>query len=82
MQYYMSLFNEQLPIESQYVATIPDNMNAEAVLGTVQNLKDASAWLGYTYLYVRMLCNPAVRASACLGNHLPLLPPAVQPCFD
>jgi pre-mRNA-splicing helicase BRR2 len=24
----------------------------------VQNLKDAAAWLGYTYLYVRMLRNP------------------------
>lgn len=50
----------QLPIESQYVATIPDNLNAEIVLGTVQNLKDAAAWLEYTYLYVRMLCNPAL----------------------
>ncbi len=50
----------QLPIESQYIATIPDNLNAEIVLGTVQNLKDAAAWLEYTYLYVRMLCNPAL----------------------
>jgi len=24
----------------------------------LQNLKDAAAWLGYTYLYVRMLRNP------------------------
>jgi hypothetical protein len=60
LQFYLSLFNEQLPIESQYVATIPDNLNAEIVLGTVQNLKDAASWLGYTYLYVRMLCNPSV----------------------
>ena len=30
-------------------------------LGTVQSLQDAAAWLGYTYLYVRMLCNPQVR---------------------
>ena len=29
-------------------------------LGTVQSLQDAAAWLGYTYLYVRMLCNPQV----------------------
>lgn len=60
LQFYLSLFNMQLPIESQYVATIPDNLNAEIVLGTVQNLKDAAAWLEYTYLYVRMLCNPAL----------------------
>ncbi|KAK9818381.1 hypothetical protein WJX72_011703 [[Myrmecia] bisecta] len=58
LQFYLSLFNMQLPIESQYVATIADNLNAEIVLGTVQNLKDAATWLGYTYLYVRMLRKP------------------------
>jgi len=36
LQFYLSLFNVQLPIESQFVATIPDNLNAEIVLGTVQ----------------------------------------------
>jgi pre-mRNA-splicing helicase BRR2 len=61
LQFYLSLFNAQLPIESQYVGTIPDNLNAEIVLGTVQNLHDAATWLGYTYLYVRMLCDPQVR---------------------
>ncbi len=60
LQFYLSLFNAQLPIESQYVATIADNLNAEIVLGTVQNLQDAAQWLGYTYLYVRMLCDPVV----------------------
>ena len=64
LQFYLSLFNQQLPIESQYVATIADNLNAEIVLGTVQTLQDAAAWLGYTYLYVRMLCNPQVHALA------------------
>lgn len=58
LQFYLSLFNMQLPIESQYVQTVPDNLNAEIVLGTVQNIRDAASWLGYTYLYVRMLCNP------------------------
>ncbi|KAF6257784.1 RNA helicase, activating signal cointegrator 1 [Scenedesmus sp. NREL 46B-D3] len=60
LQFYLSLFNVQLPIESQYIATIADNLNAEVVLGTVQNLKDAATWLGYTYLYVRMLRSPAL----------------------
>lgn len=50
----------QLPIESQYVATIADNLNAEIVLGTVSTLTEAAAWLGYTYLYIRMLENPNV----------------------
>lgn len=40
------------------MSTIPDHLNAEIVLGTVQNLKDAMEWLGYTYLYVRMMKNP------------------------
>jgi pre-mRNA-splicing helicase BRR2 len=28
------------------------------VLGSVNNLKEGVSWLGYTYLYVRMLRNP------------------------
>ncbi len=48
LQFYLSLFNMQLPIESQYVQTVPDNLNAEIVLGTVQNINDAASWLGYT----------------------------------
>lgn len=58
LQFYLSLFNQQLPIESQYVRTIPDNLNAEVVLGTVQTLQDAAEWLKYTYLNIRMLRNP------------------------
>ena len=64
LQFYLSLFNAQLPIESQYVNTIADNLNAEIVLGSVQDLQDAAAWLGYTYLYVRMLCDPEVSLCA------------------
>jgi pre-mRNA-splicing helicase BRR2 len=58
LQYYLSLLNQQLPIESQYIAKLADNLNAEVVLGTVQNAREAVNWLGYTYLYVRMLRNP------------------------
>jgi len=60
LQYYLSLLNQQLPIESQYVGKLADNLNAEIVLGTVQNAHDAVNWLGYTYLYVRMLRNPTL----------------------
>lgn len=55
LQYYLSLLNQQLPIESQLITKLSDMMNAEAVLGTIQNVCDACDWLGYTYLYVRML---------------------------
>ncbi len=60
LQYYLSLMNRQLPVESQYVKKLTDNLNAEIVLGTVQSLREAVHWLGYTYLYVRMLRNPAL----------------------
>ncbi|EFC50388.1 U5 snRNP-specific spliceosomal protein [Naegleria gruberi] len=58
LQYYLALLNQQLPIESQFIKSLPDNLNAEVVLGTVQNIDEAINWLGYTYLYVRMLRNP------------------------
>ncbi len=35
-----------------------DHLNAEIVLGNIQNAKDAVTWLGYTYLYIRMLRAP------------------------
>ena len=60
LQFYLSLLNQQLPIESQFVSKLADNLNAEIVLGTVQNAREATRWLGYTYLYIRMLRNPGL----------------------
>eukprot|EP00850_Spirogloea_muscicola_P009705 SM000055S18239 [mRNA] locus=s55:210526:220744:+ [translate_table: standard] len=60
LQFYLSLMNQQLPIESQYIAKLADNLNAEIVLGTVQDAKEACRWLAYTYLFVRMLQNPTL----------------------
>jgi len=60
LQYYLSLMNQQLPVESQMVSKLADNLNAEIVQGSVQNVAEAVEWLGYTYLYVRMLRNPAL----------------------
>ncbi|EIW74460.1 Sec63-domain-containing protein [Coniophora puteana RWD-64-598 SS2] len=60
LQYYLSLMNQQLPIESQFVSKLADNLNAEVVLGTVRNRDEAVQWLGYTYLYVRMLREPGL----------------------
>uniref|UniRef100_A0A674AU56 U5 small nuclear ribonucleoprotein 200 kDa helicase n=1 Tax=Salmo trutta TaxID=8032 RepID=A0A674AU56_SALTR len=52
LQYYLSLLNQQLPIESQMVSKLPDMLNAEITC--------CVNWLGYTYLYVRMLRNPTL----------------------
>ena len=60
LQYYLSLLNQQLPIESQFIKKLADNLNAEIVLGTIRNAKEAVHWLGYTYLYIRMLRNPTL----------------------
>ncbi|XP_049856999.1 putative U5 small nuclear ribonucleoprotein 200 kDa helicase [Schistocerca gregaria] len=60
LQYYLSLLNQQLPIESQMISKLPDMLNAEIVLGTIQNVKDAVTWLGYTYLYIRLLRAPTL----------------------
>ncbi|EGG19291.1 DEAD/DEAH box helicase [Cavenderia fasciculata] len=58
MQFYLSLINTQLSIESQFISRLPDNLNAEIVSGSVASVKDAVHWLGYTYLFICMLRNP------------------------
>jgi len=58
LQFYLSLINCQLPIESQLVSKLADCMNAEVVMGTIQSIADAAKWIRYTYLYVRMARNP------------------------
>nr|GEV18926.1 DExH-box ATP-dependent RNA helicase DExH14 [Tanacetum cinerariifolium] len=60
LAYYLRLLTSQLPIESQFISSLKDNLNAEVTLGTVTNVKEACAWLGYTYLFIRMKMNPLV----------------------
>ncbi|KAJ2744981.1 Pre-mRNA splicing [Coemansia sp. BCRC 34301] len=60
LRYYLSLLSQQLPIESQLVARLPDALNAEVACGAVRSRSDAVSWLGRTYLYVRMLRSPAL----------------------
>ncbi|KAJ3372967.1 DEIH-box ATPase [Allomyces arbusculus] len=54
LQYYLSLLNTQLPIESQLMSRLADILNAEIVLGTITSRQEAVDWLQYSYLYVRM----------------------------
>lgn len=60
LQYYLSLLNQQLPIESQLVGKLADNLNAEIVLGNVRSRQEGVEWLGYSYLFVRMLRSPGL----------------------
>jgi replicative superfamily II helicase len=58
MARYISAVLSQVPIESQFLNHLADNLNAEIALGTVASIDEAVAWLRYSYLYVRMRRNP------------------------
>ncbi|XP_056289492.1 activating signal cointegrator 1 complex subunit 3 [Pseudoliparis swirei] len=58
LSHYLTLLTQQNPIESQFLDSLSDNLNAEIALGTVTNVEEAVKWLSYTYLYVRMRANP------------------------
>jgi activating signal cointegrator complex subunit 3 len=55
---YLALLGHQSPIESNFLKSLPDHLNAEVASGTVTSVDEAVAWLSYTYLFVRMLKNP------------------------
>jgi activating signal cointegrator complex subunit 3 len=48
----------QTPIESSFIKSLADHLNAEIVNGTVSNVRDAATWLSYTFLFVCMMRNP------------------------
>ncbi|KAG0004796.1 activating signal cointegrator 1 complex subunit [Modicella reniformis] len=60
LNHYVALITQQLPIESRFIESVVDNLNAELSLGTITNVDEAVTWLSYTYLYVRMRKNPLV----------------------
>ena len=52
LQFYLSLLNEQLPIESQYISKIVDHLNAEIVL-ELQECRKATLGLAiHTTMFV------------------------------
>ncbi|KAF2452650.1 Sec63 Brl domain-containing protein [Lineolata rhizophorae] len=73
LQYYLSLMNQQLPIESQFMSKLADNLNAEIVLGNVRSRDEGVEWLGYTYLFVRMLRSPGLYSVGADYEHDNLL---------
>ncbi|XP_026040959.1 activating signal cointegrator 1 complex subunit 3 isoform X1 [Maylandia zebra] len=60
LSHYLTLLTQQNAIESRFLDSLADNLNAEIALGTVTNVEEAVKWLSYTYLYVRMRANPLV----------------------
>lgn len=57
LYHYLSLLTNQIPIESNFITYLADNLNAEVALGTISNVEEAIKWLSYTYLFVRMQLN-------------------------
>ncbi|XP_003701996.2 activating signal cointegrator 1 complex subunit obelus [Megachile rotundata] len=57
LYHYLSLLTNQIPIESNFIRYLADNLNAEIALGTISNVEEAIKWLSYTYLFVRMKLN-------------------------
>lgn len=55
---YLSMLARQSPMESSFIKSLPDHLNAEIVNGTISNIQEASSWLSYTFLFIRMKKNP------------------------
>ncbi|GET87653.1 ATP-dependent RNA helicase, putative [Leishmania tarentolae] len=60
LHYYLSVLNQQLPIESQMMRRVVDMLNAEITLGHVETVEEGVQWLQRSYLYVRMRQVPEV----------------------
>ncbi|KAJ4462271.1 putative DExH-box ATP-dependent RNA helicase DExH14 [Paratrimastix pyriformis] len=63
LPYYLSLLMHELPIESRFIDSLPDNLNAEVPPRPLPGPPcvsgcEAVAWLGYTYMHIRMQANP------------------------
>lgn len=55
---YLGMLSNQAPIESSLIKCLADHLNAEIVNNTVNNIQEASLWLSYTFLFVRMKKSP------------------------
>lgn len=58
LPHYLTAVTSSVPIESRFSKHLVDNLNAEIALGTVTTVEEGVAWLGYSYLFVRMTRNP------------------------
>ncbi|KAF9226142.1 Sec63-domain-containing protein [Gyrodon lividus] len=79
LRYHSSLMNQQLPIESQFVPELADNLDAGIVLGTVRNREEAVQWLGYTYL-VSPIVDENYNGSRDVRSIAHLVAPLLEKC--
>ena len=60
VNYYLGLLTSTSQIESQFLASMKETLNAEISLGTVSSISEAKEWLKYTFFYVRLMRNPTI----------------------
>ncbi|TBU04377.1 DEAD/DEAH box helicase [Hamiltosporidium magnivora] len=58
LSFYLPQLKNQNLIESNFLKSTVDLLNAEISLGNVNNIEDAIKWIKGTFMYVRMLKNP------------------------
>lgn len=56
---YENLLNGTQQIESSLHKNLVEHLNAEIVLNTITDISVAVEWLKYTFLYIRVMKNPA-----------------------
>jgi hypothetical protein len=49
------------------MANLPEHLNAEIVLGTIQDVPQAVAWIKSTFLFTRVRANPQHYGCVCQG---------------
>ncbi|CAD6202628.1 unnamed protein product [Miscanthus lutarioriparius] len=57
--FYKKFLYEPFPVESNLREHLHDHINAEIVSGTISNKEEAIIYLTWTYLYRRLVVNPA-----------------------
>ncbi|KAK4400388.1 DExH-box ATP-dependent RNA helicase DExH12 [Sesamum angolense] len=57
-EYYKKFLYEAFPVESHLHHYLHDNLNAEVVVGVIQNKQDAVDYLTWTFMYRRLAQNP------------------------
>lgn len=70
VKHYVSLLNEQLPIESQMIPAVSELLNAEIVTGNIQDLHEALNWLQSSYFGIRLAKNPRFYGLNCSQEEL------------
>ena len=58
LAHYLRMLTAAVPIESQFLASLRDNLNAEVVLGSVSDVSEGAAWLAHSFFAVRARRNP------------------------